>query len=231
MVASRFALAIGLFCALCLALSASGQPLFNGAEPRPADAVVLFDGKDLSAWASAHSGEAAGWKVENGYMEVRPGSGDIATKEKFKDFQLHVEFWLPLMADAHGQARANSGVYMQGRYEIQVLDSYGLKSEMGDCGAIYDVSAPLVNASRPPKVWQTYDVVFHGPRFDEKGNETEPARMTVFQNGVLIQDNVAVPGPTTASVHGGERGSGPILLQDHGCRVRYRNVWIRALGA
>lgn len=215
-----------LLLAACIC-QARAQPLFTASETRPADAVVLFDGKDLSGWAKCGSDEAPGWKVENGYMQVQ--GGNICTKQKFTDCQLHVEFWLPLMANAQGQARANSGVYLQGRYEIQVLDSYGLKSQGGDCGAIYGVAVPLVNACRPPEQWQTYDIIFYTTKFDGKGNKTSDARITVLQNGVLIHNNIEVPGPTAAWANSDIKETGPIMLQDHGCAVRYRNVWIRPL--
>ena len=201
--------------------------LFPGAGSRPADAIVLFDGKDLSAWQHVGSGQPAGWKVESGYMEVR--GGNICTKQKFADFQLHLEFWLPLMAEAKGQARANSGVYLQGRYEIQVLDSYGLESQTGDCGGIYGVAAPMVNACRPPEQWQSYDILFHAPRFDADGNQISKARVSVLHNGVWIHDNVEIPGSTAAAMGTDVKTSGPIMLQDHGCPLRYRNVWIRSL--
>lgn len=208
---------------------ASTEPLFTGDEARPADAIVLFDGSSLSEWVSASSNGPAKWKVENGYMEVVPGTGNICTKREFGDCQLHIEFWLPLMADAKGQARANSGVYLQGKFEIQVLDSYGLKSQDNDCGAIYGVAAPLVNACRPPEQWQTYDIVFHAPKFDAEGKQTSKARLTVFQNGVLIHDNLEVPGATAAALGSEKAAIGPIMLQDHGNRVRYRNIWVRQL--
>lgn len=199
--------------------------LFKGTEQMPTDAVVLFDGKDLSGWVSAGLDKPAGWKVENGYMEVN-GTGNIATKRSFKDFQLHLEFWLPLMANATGQARANSGVYLQGLYEIQVLDSYGLGVTWGDCGGIYNAAVPLVNACRPPELWQTFDVTFHAPGFDAQGNKTSSARLTAFHNGVLIHDNVEIPAPTPVNLGVDPKTAGPLMLQDHGCPVRYRNIWI-----
>jgi hypothetical protein len=217
-------------CLLMLAVvSAVGKPLFKGSECVPADAVVLFDGTNFNEWVKCGTTDAPGWKIENGYMEVKPGTGYLCTKRLFKDCQLHVEFWLPLMADAKGQARANSGVYLQGRYEIQVLDSYGLKSEAGDCGGVYGVAAPLVNACRPPEQWQSYDIVFHAPKFDDKGNQTSKPRATVFQNGVLIHYNTEWPAAGAGSVGGDEKSPGPVMLQDHGNLVRYRNVWIRPL--
>lgn len=210
-----------------VSLMAGVQALFTGNEQRPSDAIALFDGKDLSQWVQVGSEEPPAWKVENGYMEVR--GGNIRTKQEFNDCQLHVEFWLPLMPEASGQARANSGVYLQGRYEVQVLDSYGLKSQSNDCGGIYGVSAPMVNACRPPEQWQSYDIIFHAPKFDDKGAMTSRARLTVLQNGVLIQENVEVGGITTAGQEGDPKSPGPVMLQDHGNPVRYRNVWIRPL--
>jgi hypothetical protein len=202
--------------------------LFKGQEQMPSDAIVLFDGKDLSGWVSAGSDKPAGWKIEKGYMEVN-GTGNIASKRSFKDFALHLEFWLPPMADASGQGRANSGVYLHGLYEIQVLDSYGLGTTWGDCGGIYGIAVPLVNACRPPDLWQTYDMVFHAPKFDAQGNKTASARVTVFQNGVLIHDNVEIPAPTAASMGIDPKIAGPLMLQDHGSKVRYRNIWVRGM--
>lgn len=204
-------------------------PLFKGAEKVPADAVALFDGTDLSKWVQCGTDKASAWKVEKGYVEVKPGAGYLCSKQKFTDCQLHVEFWLPLMADAKGQARANSGVYLQGRYEIQVLDSYGLKSESGDCGGVYGIAAPLVNACRPPVTWQSYDIVFHAPKFDADGKQTSKARATVLQNGVLIQENTEWPEPGKASLDSDAKSPGPLSLQDHGNLVRYRNIWARPL--
>jgi len=214
---------------LMLTGSLGAEPLFKADESRPADAAALFDGKDLSEWQEQGSSEPAGWQVENEYMEVKPGAGNICTKQEFGDCQLHVEFWLPLMANAKGQGRANSGVYVQGRYEVQVLDSYGLKSDSNDCGAIYGVAAPLVNACRPPEQWQTYDIFFRAPRFDADGKQISRARMSVLHNGVWIHDNVEIPGVTTAAMSGDLVATGPIMLQDHGNRIRYRNIWLRPL--
>jgi len=193
--------------------------------PPPKFATVLFEGKDLSAWV-ARNGGTAGWKAMGGYMEVVPGSGDILTKQTFDDFQLHLEFWLPYLPEAKGQARANSGVYLQGRYEIQVLDSYGLQSKENDCGAIYGIAAPLFNACKKPQVWQKYDVAFRAPRFDVSGLLTEKARVTVVQNSVMIHDNLELPSTTGGELDKQIEKPGPILLQDHGNLVRYRNIWI-----
>jgi hypothetical protein len=211
-----------------VAAGVAADALFKGNESVPADGVVLFDGKDLSGWVQAGSDKPAGWKVESGYMEVN-GAGNIATKQSFKDCQIHVEFWLPKMADATGQGRANSGVYVQGLYEIQVLDSYGLGATWGDCGGIYGVAVPLVNACRPPELWQSYDIIFHAAKFDAQGNKASSARLTLLQNGVLIHNNVEVPGPTAAGMALDPKTAGPLMLQDHGCVVRYRNIWARPI--
>lgn len=201
--------------------------LFKGSEPIPSDAIVLFHGTDLDAWQYVN-GEAATWPVENGYAITK--NADIVSKQLFMDCQLHVEFWLPLMAEATGQARSNSGVFFMGRtYEIQVLDSYGLDSTEWDCGAMYSIHKPLVNANRPPEEWQTYDAVFHAPRFDASGKKTASARITVFQNGVLIHDDVEVPYPTVNHEDPEPKVPGPIMLQYHGNDVRFRNVWVRPL--
>jgi Domain of Unknown Function (DUF1080) len=198
----------------------------------PSDAVVLFDGKDLSKWAHK-DGSAAKWKVTNGYAEVVAGTGNILSRQAFGDCQLHVEFAEPLPAKGTDQERGNSGVYLMGLYEIQVLDSYENKTYAdGQAAAVYGQYPPLVNASRPPGQWQSYDIVFHGPRFDASGKLLRPARVTVFYNGVLVQDNVTLTGPTEH----GERPPYkmtpeklPLALQDHGDPVRYRNIWIREL--
>jgi hypothetical protein len=224
-----------ILCCVVIALLVCVAPsnaasLFKGGEKTPSDAIVLFDGKDLSQWVKNGSSDPAGWKVTKGYAEVVPGSGSIATKQTFKDCQLHVEFWLPLLPNEQGQARANSGVFLQGEnYEVQVLDSYGLESGIGDCGAIYSIHAPIVNASRPPEQWQTYDIVYHAPKFDASGKKTANGRMTVFQNGVLIHDDQDVPYPTIDHNRPDATEAGPIVLQDHGHQIRYRNIWIRPL--
>jgi len=198
----------------------------------PSDAVVLFDGKDLSKWAQK-DGSAAKWKVENGYVEVVPKAGYIYTREVFGDCQLHVEFAEPAPAKGEGQDRGNSGVFLQGLYETQVLDSYQSKTYAdGQAGAIYGQYPPLVNASRAPGQWQTYDIVFHGPRFAKDGKLLRPARETVFHNGVLVQDNVELSGPTAHSKrppYEPQPEKLPLALQDHNHPVRYRNIWIREL--
>ena len=198
----------------------------------PSDAIVIFDGKDLSKWAHK-DGSAAKWKVENGYFEVVPKTGYIYTREAFGDCQLHVEFAEPSPAKGEGQDRGNSGVFLQGLYETQVLDSYQSKTYAdGQAGAIYGQYPPLVNASRAPGQWQTYDIVFHGPRFDKDGKLLRPARETVFHNGVLVQDNVELTGPTANGKrppYSPQPEKLPLALQDHNHPVRYRNIWIREL--
>lgn len=197
----------------------------------PADAIVLFDGSDLSQW-EADSGPAR-WKVDSGYMEVVAGAGGIHTKRGFGDCQLHIEWMTPVPPHGEGQERGNSGVFLMGRYEVQVLDSYQNQTYPdGQAAAVYGQFPPLVNASRPPGVWQSYDIVFHRPRFDAQGKVMSPARVTVLHNGILVQDNVELSGPTAHqrrppyTAHADEL---PIALQDHGNPVRYRNVWVRVL--
>lgn len=198
----------------------------------PSDAVVLFDGKDLSHWVHK-DGSAAKWKVENGYAEVVPKTGYIYTREAFGDCQLHVEFAEPTPPKGESQERGNSGVFLMGLYEIQVLDSYENKTYAdGQAAAVYGQFPPLVNASRPPGRWQSYDIVFHGPRFDAYGKLLRPARVTLLHNGVLVQDNVEPTGPTA---HGQrppyekQAEKLPLALQDHHDAVRFRNIWIREL--
>lgn len=216
---------IGIVLTAIFAGVVSADRLFKTDEARPADAIVLFDGKDLSSWLSIGGGPAS-WRVADGYMEVN--GGNVVTKREFGSYQLHLEFWLPLMAGATGQGRANSGVYLHSRYEVQVLDSYGLNSKWDDCGGIYKVAVPLVNACRPPEQWQTYDIIFYAPTFDKAGKKLANAKLTVLQNGVLIHNNIDVPETTVGAV-GDEKPTGPLMLQDHGCKVRYRNIWLRPL--
>jgi hypothetical protein len=197
--------------------------------PPPEGALVLFDGSNLDAWERRDGKGKATWKlIGDGSMEVR--GGDIVTRQKFDgSFRLHVEFRVPYMPNARGQGRGNSGVYLQGRYEVQVLDSYGLESKNNDCGAIYEVAAPRVNACKAPTVWQSYDITFHAPRC-ENGKKVEPARVTVVHNGVLIHDDVKIPVDyTRAGMPGDPCTPGPILLQDHGNPVQYRNIWLLPL--
>ena len=198
----------------------------------PSDAIVLFDGKDLSLWEDA-KGEPARWKVEDGHMEVVAKTGSIRTKRGFGDCQLHIEWATPSAVSGESQERGNSGVFLMDTYEIQVLDSYDNRSYAdGQAAAIYGQYPPLVNASRKPGEWQTYDIIFHRPRFGADGRLAEPARMAVFHNGVLVHDNEELTGPTAHKarppykVHADQL---PLSLQDHGNPVRYRNIWLREL--
>lgn len=197
----------------------------------PSDALVLFDGKDLSQWVSTRSGEAR-WTVAEGAMTVQRNSGSIKSKRLFGDVQLHVEWRSPAEVTASGQNRGNSGVYLQERYEVQVLDSYQNETYAnGQAGALYKQHLPLVNASRKPGEWQSYDIIYTAPRFSEKGTLITPAYFTVFHNGVLIHNHVPLFGPSVnqglpvAEVH----DKAAILLQDHGDAVSYRNIWVREL--
>ena len=200
----------------------------------PSDALILFAGASLERWRSADKpNEPARWKMANGYLEVVPGTGAIATKQGFGDVQLHIEWAAPTPAKGEGQERGNSGVFLMGMYEVQVLDSYRNKTYPdGQAGAVYGQYPPLVNASRPPGEWQTYDIVFHGPRFDAGGKLLRPARMTVIFNGVLVQDNVVLTGPTahqTRPPYAAHPEKLPISLQDHGNPMRFRNIWVREI--
>jgi hypothetical protein len=197
----------------------------------PSDAIVLFDGTDLSKWRNA-KGEAPAWKVENGYMEVTPKSGGIWTREEFGDCQLHIEWATPNPPRGESQGRGNSGVFLLGQYEVQVLDSYeNVTYADGQAGALYGQYPPLVNASRRPGEWQAYDILFTAPRV--KDGQVEPARITVIHNGVAIHHGTALLGPSqhrrVAQYPAQPATRGPIHLQDHGDPVRFRNIWIRPL--
>ena len=190
----------------------------------PQDAVVLFNGTSLENWTKL-DGSPAGWLVADGVMQVVPKAGDICTKQLFFDHFLHLEFRLSAMPEATGQAKSNSGVYLQGRYEIQVLDSSGWDIPgLGDCGAIYDQYAPLVNACKPALTWQTYDVFFRAPRCEGKVVK-EQARITALLNGIPIHNNIELPGLTGGPSDTNVQLAGHLKLQDHGDIVWYRNIW------
>jgi hypothetical protein len=211
------------------------EPADSGIAARPPkDAILLFDGTNLDAWKPREGGGPARWKIVDGTMQTVPGAGAIETRAHFGDIQLHVEWAVPNPPHGVGQDRGNSGIFLMGEFELQVLDSYRADTYAdGQAGAIYGQYPPLFNASRPPGQWQTYDVAFRRPRFDASGRLIEPARVTLFHNGILVQNNEEPFGPT-AWLQGPPydprlaRG-GPIQLQDHDHPVRYRNVWLRKL--
>ncbi len=216
------------FVAIAAETKNEKEPAVIHPGPPPSDAIILFNGKDLSQWKSESGGEAK-WKIlGDGAAEVSGGS--IMTKGEFGDCQLHVEWAAPGIVKGDGQGRGNSGVYLQGRYEIQVLDSHNNKTYFnGQAGAFYGHAAPLVNASRKPGEWQSYDIIFHAPKQGSDG-KTIPGSFTVLHNGVLVQDHTPVPGgSTTAALFKGLTPKGPLVLQDHGNPVRYRNIWLRRL--
>jgi Domain of Unknown Function (DUF1080) len=200
-------------------------------QPAPSDAIVLFDGKTLNEWTTL-KGEPAAWDVKDGVMTVVKGKGDIKTKRAFGDVQLHLEWRSPAVIESEGQGRGNSGVFLQERYELQVLDSYeSVTYANGQAGAIYKQSMPLVNATAKPGEWNSYDIVFTAPRFNEKGAVITPAYITVLHNGVIIQNHTQIWGPTE---YKGlplyvEHGKASIQLQDHSNPVSYRNIWVREL--
>ena len=198
-------------------------------EKPPAGAIVLFDGKNFNEWKPVRPRpgiDSVQWKLlENGAMEVKPRTSSIITKKTFTNVKLHIEFRTPFMPSARGQGRGNSGVYLQGRYEVQVLDSYGLEGLDNECGGIYKVARPWVNMCAPPMQWQTYDITFHASGVNSSGEKTGP-HMTVRHNGALIHNKVSVSKPTTAAPDPSRSGPGGIYLQDHGNKVQYRNIWL-----
>ena len=201
--------------------------------PPPADAIVLFDGRSIDEWRSGDSVTGpARWRVSSGALEVVPGTGAIRTTRAFGDVQLHVEWMSPVPARGTSQDRGNSGVFLMGRYEVQILDSYGNDTYPdGQAASIYGQFPPLVNASRPPGRWQSFDIVFRRPHFDG-AQLTIPARMTVFHNGILVHEDVVLMGPTsngTRAPYTAHADRLPIRLQDHGHKVRFRNIWVREL--
>ncbi|OIO93766.1 MAG: hypothetical protein AUJ92_11695 [Armatimonadetes bacterium CG2_30_59_28] len=202
----------------------SGEP--------PSDAVALFDGTDLGGWQTTKDGAEAGWRVESGFMEVVPGTGNIQTKQHFGDCQLHVEFREPDVMKGESQGRGNSGVFLMGLYEIQVLDCYeNLTYPDGNTASVYGEFPPLVNACRKPGEWQTYDILWEAPRFEGK-RLIRPAYVTVFHNGIVVHNHTELIGPTTHRQilpYVSHPTTGPLMLQDHGHLVRFRNIWYREL--
>jgi len=198
----------------------------------PSDAIVLYDGTDLSQWEGM-DGKATKWINGDGYFECVKGSGYIRSKQAFGDIQLHIEWVAPLPVEGESQGRGNSGVFLMGKYEVQVLDSYDNTTYAdGQASAVYGQYPPQVNATRPPGEWQAYDIVFHRPRFNSLGMPLKPARMTVFHNGILVQDNVELWGGTEWQKYSPYKlhtDKLPISLQDHGNPVRFRNIWVREL--
>ena len=199
----------------------------------PSDAIVLFDGTNLNEWTNG-KGEPAEWVVADGCVTVKKGTGTMKTKRQFSDYQLHIEWRTPAEVVGESQGRGNSGIFMQGIYEVQVLDNFNNRTyRNGQAGSIYKQHPPLVNVCKAPGVWQTYDIIYTAPRFNEDGTYFTPPTVTVLQNGVLVQNNVKMRGPTeyigipeyTVKKH----GPGSIELQDHGNPVSYRNIWIREL--
>jgi len=198
----------------------------------PSDAIILFDGTSLNEWTN-EKGEPAGWILADGCMTVKPGAGTVMTKRGFGDCQLHIEWRTPAEVKGESQGRGNSGIFLQNRYELQVLDSYNNRTySNGQAGSMYKQTIPLVNACRKPGEWQTYDIIYMAPRFSSNGRVAIPARITVLQNGILILSNFEIRGTTPFIglpeyiAHGLNE---PLSLQDHGNPVSYRNIWIREL--
>jgi len=199
----------------------------------PSDAIVLFDGSEVSAWRHL-DGRAVEWRIESGAVIVVAGTGDIETTRAFADVQLHIEWRAPQQVTGGGQSRGNSGVFLQKRYEIQVLDSYENRTYAnGQAGSVYKQYAPLVNASRRPGEWQSYDIVFAAPRFSASGKLETSAFVTLFHNGVLVQNHVGLLGATRyrgTPEYQAHPAHEPLMLQDHGDPVSFRNIWLRELG-
>lgn len=200
----------------------------------PSDAIVLFDGHSLAGWRAADTTRGdAKWTIDHGDLVVKAGTGDIATRRGFGDVQLHIEWSAPNPPRGTDQDRGNSGVFLMSTYEVQVLDSYHAATYPdGQAASIYGQFPPLVNAMRPPGEWQVYDIIFHRPHFGAGGKVTAPARVTVFHNGIIVQDDVTILGPTTnghRTAYSAHPDRLPLQLQDHGHPVRYRNIWAREL--
>ncbi|HEX6847498.1 MAG TPA: DUF1080 domain-containing protein [Chitinophagaceae bacterium] len=200
----------------------------------PSDAIVLFDGKSGSNWQQKKGGDLQ-WTIADGAVTVKPGTGDIQTKQKFGDCQLHIEWRVDKNVKGTGQDRGNSGIFLMGRYEVQVLDNYNNENKTyvnGQAGSMYKQSPPLVNVCKAPGEWQTYDIIFTAPRFSEKGGVIIPAKITVIQNGVLVQNNTTIWGTTFyigSPFYEQHDAKEPISIQDHGHLTSFRNIWVREL--
>jgi hypothetical protein len=211
-----------------------GTTTANAFLSAPSDAIVLFDGKDLSEWESPKGGEAQ-WTVHDGMFTVNKKTGDIQTKRKFENYQLHIEWMIPANITGSGQGRGNSGVYMQGMYEVQILDNYQSETYVnGQAGSIYKQTPPLANAMRKPGEWNVYDIIYSAPVFKEDGTYRIPPTITVIQNGILLQNHTTILGTTEyiGFPKVTKHGPGPILLQSHGDPsepINFRNIWIREL--
>jgi hypothetical protein len=199
----------------------------------PSDAKILFDGSDLSAWINERNGAQPTWTIEGNILTISPGTGGIKTKENFGDMQLHLEWRAPIEIKGEGQGRGNSGVIIMENYEVQILDSYENETYTnGQAASIYKQSPPLVNATKAPGKWNTYDIIFTAPKFNEDGMLLKPAKLTVLHNGVVVQNNFELRGPTeytgipNYSKHAEKL---PIHIQDHGNPVSFRNIWVREL--
>lgn len=200
----------------------------------PSDAIILFDGTDLSAWENEEDGSEATWNTEGDILTVNPGTGGIRTTREFGDVQLHLEWRAPEEIEGEGQGRGNSGIlFMGNRYEVQILDSYENETYTnGQAASVYKQSPPMVNATNPPGEWNTYDIIFTAPRFNKDGMLVSPAKLTVFHNGVLVQHNFKLRGPTVYTGipnYTAHEEKLPLHLQDHGNPVSFRNIWVREL--
>lgn len=199
----------------------------------PSDAIILFNGQNLDQWvSSANPNTSAPWSVQNGILTVKPKTGNIQTKASFEDFQLHLEWQSPLIIKGEGQGRGNSGIFLQGKYEIQILDNNNNPTYVnGQAGSIYKQQPPLITAIKKAGDWHTYDIIFSAPKFNNDGVLLKKGRVTLIHNGIVVQNNTQIEGTTEyiGLPKTIPHGAGPIILQDHGDLVNFRNIWIRSL--